>query len=252
MPKEKAVYGYFLNGFSFFNKNIEIYLVLVALNLVTTLLPVQAKSIFGLIFLLMSIVVTVFQQGYTMSVPVFLAQKKNGKNLSYKYIRDITLQVTKRLIVPALIFALLFVLYIIAFIIVASAISNGDVEKMKAINQQLQNWIRHPNYLGILPFSLIFSFFSFFSIFFSLKKYGFISSIKKSITFSFKNLRFVILAFLISIVSGYVIRAVVPGTLLESQVGLKWWSFLYQSLSMYPSLVVTASALLYYQDHQKA
>src|SRR3989344_783908 len=227
MPKEKAVYSYFLNGFSFLNKNIEIYFVLIVLILINTLLPVQDKSIIGLAFLLPSITLTVFQWGYNLSVPIFLVQKKSDKKLSYIYIRDTTVQTTKRLIVPALILAILFTLFIIIFIIVISAISNGDVEKIKTINQQFQNWVQNPIHLGLLPFSFIFALFSFFPIFFSLEKYGFIDSIKKSITFSFKNLRFVVLLLAINIVSGLVIRAIIPGPLIETQIRSKLWSFLY-------------------------
>lgn len=252
MPQRKAAYHYFIEGFSFLNKNIEIYLLLIVISLASTLLSIHSRSIFGLIFLFIGLFLTAFHWGYLTSVPVFFVQKKNGKKLSYKYILDVSLQVTKRLIVPILILGLLFFLFIIGFLIVEQTVTNGNVEKMKAINQQLQNMIRQPNYFVIFLSSLIFSFFSFFSIFFSLEKYSFINSIKKSVTFSFKNLQFIILAFLITIVSGYVIRAVIPASLIGTTVGITWFGFFYQGLMLYPSLVVTASALLYYQDYQKA
>lgn len=221
MPQRKAAYHCFIEGFSFLNKNIEIYVVLIAIGLISTLLSIHSRSIFGLFFSLAALALNVFYWGYIVSVPVFFTQMKNGKHLNYKYIRDITLQTIKRLIVPMLIIGPSFILLITSVLFVQSIISNSDVEKMIMTSQ---NIIKHPNYLVIF----LFSFF-----------------------FSFKHLRFVVLAFLITIVSDYLIRAVIPVSLIETTVGIKWWGFFYQGLSLYPSLVVTASALLYYQDYQK-
>lgn len=251
MPKDKPVYSYYINGFSFLNKNIELYLIFIAFLFINTLFSLLGKSVVGLILSLLSIIIRTLQFGYQLSLPVFLHQKQKGVKLTYNFILDTTMRTTKRSLIPGMLFGILLLVCFLLYLGIIFAFQKVDTSNINILSQQLKNIIYQPNLYYIIPITIVFSYWVFFSIFFSLEMNSFGDSITKSINYSLKNLIFTLILISIYIVVNFIVRVAIQGLLLENQVELKWWSFLYQSLTSYSSFGLTASALLYYQDHTK-
>lgn len=174
--------------------------------------------------------------GFSFSLPVFLVEKQQGRSLSIANILSITLGNTKRLIIPLMLMGICFIVIGILGIFL---IPGGNVNLMQNTpNQGFGLW----NIMLMLSIGL-FSFFSFANIYFSLEKKSFYSSIKKSISFSFKNLNFVIFLFVIS-ASTYLLQMLFLNNY-QDHFQLFIRNFIYQS----ESLLIAAASLIFYQTH---
>lgn len=242
--------NYLINGFSLTNKALDILLIGVLLSLsafIPYFLPRSLAKI-SIALMLINFLVVFIDFGFRMSIPVFLVNKQKNKPLKYKYLRNTVLHNAKRMLLPGFLLILLmavivFVLFVIAIIVLAMN-SGGDSKQMISAIQNLPNSIKGWNLASSILAGLL-SFFVFIPIYFSIENYGIVGSMKRSVVFGFKNLNYMSLVILVSVISSYLFGLLpisfddtygVLGLLTKTVLG------------DYLGLIITASSLLYYQS----
>lgn len=243
---KSSLLNYFINGFSLANRSLEIYLIGIGLSLFGVLAGLLEGNILGKILQLVSFITVFFTFGYQMSVPLLLTHKQESKQLVFKSIWEIVLRNSKRMILPVILFGILFMVLFFALIILWVVMSHPSNSKdmvaaMKNFIEQLRNW--NPFFI---IFGAIFSLFAFTPIYFSIENKGFFASVKRSVSFSFKHLNFMMLLILIGAINYTVITLIrVP---IENRLAL----FVLTAFTQYTGLIISASTLLYYQDHHNS
>lgn len=239
MDKEKPVLNYFLEGFRLANRSLEIYFILLILSLLYfygTSFPNQPLS---LVYSILSFIIFVISVSFSLSVPVFLIQKQQGNALSIPSLLSTTMVNTKRIILPGiLIFTILIMFLIATFILIGILLHPTSTQ----IAHFFQNFDPAWNPV-VLILVIIFPFFVFTPLFFSLEKKGLLISIKHSIATCFKHLPYLILVIAIDVLS-YSLNNLLPIT----DIG---GSYLKSIISLYISFVIATSTLLYYQKRIK-
>ncbi len=192
---------YFIRGFYLANRSFEIYLIGIGLSLVGVFANLLLGSLLGKILQLVSFIIIFFTFGYKMSVPLLLTLKQQSKHLDFKNVWNIVLKNTKRMTLPVILFGILFMVLFFAlliFFVATSHPSNSQdiVASIKNFVEQLRNW----NPVFII-FAVIFAFFAFTPIYFSVENRGLFASIKRSISFGFKHLNFIVLLILIQAIN---------------------------------------------------
>ncbi len=246
-----SVVDYFFRGFSLLNRNIELYLIAFLFTLASFFLQYLNKLPFplGLIISVIYLIVTVFSLSYTLSIPVLLEYKQQGKSLNYNNLWKIIIQNAKRLIIPVMV---LIPIATIAFVIISIIVikslnvkNTGEFIKLIYLIYNIQlGW--NPIYIIFISiFTIIFSFFIFTSIFFSIENLGIFSAWSQSITFSFKNMRFMGLVIAVALITNSVAKFIISAPFDRIFV-----SYLSLIPAQYVSLALISSSLLYYKDRQ--
>lgn len=243
MNKEKSLFNYFSDGFALTNKSLEVYLIALVLTLIALLNSIFPNSPYSGIFSLLLFITTIMSVGFSLSAPVFLLQKHQNKPLALQNMLSTTIKNTRRIILPLI---LIFILFIVLFIATSVLTAIFLYPTKEQVFQFFQSWDRfskgwHPIFL--IP-SILFSFFVFTPFFFSLEYKGLLVSIKKSVALSFRNLSYIALVALVSIIS-YSVTSLLP-------IAETWGLLLRPAITVYLNLVVTASTLFYYQKMIKA
>lgn len=247
MSNWKNIFSYFVTGFYLLNKNIKLYLILITLIIINSIISIRPSSVIGIPLLLVSIAISFIQWGFKFSIPIIMVHAQSGKKLDYVYLREITLETTKKLIAPIIVLYLFFALFIIFGIVFIVASTHGDVSQMKTTIQQLSDFNTIIMFrIFMLPRNFLYALLFFTPIFFTLEKDNFITAVKKSIIFSLNNLRFIILIFFALIID--LLLSFIPFMPL---IELKWGLTLYQCFSGYIFLWLLTSCLLYYQNAKK-
>ncbi|MDP3724019.1 MAG: hypothetical protein Q8R11_00110 [bacterium] len=233
MNKITSLFSYFSSGFALTNKSFDIYLISLALLLLFELPSLPLDFSLSVVLSLLSTIGLAVNFGFSISIPVFLLQKQQDKPLDLRRVVSVTIQNTKRAILP------LFYLFILGIIFLVFLVIFLHPTREQAW-QFFQDWANSGNKdprLLILP--IILSFFVFTSFLFSLEQRGFFRSMKDSVLLSFRNLPYLVLIIIIEAVSWSVI-SFLPSS--------EFWSqFLRYVISLYISLVIAASTLFYYQ-----
>lgn len=239
----KTTLIYFSKGFSLANRSLDIFLISLFFLLFGQLAYLFQESLIRNTLQLINFILLFFNIGFLMSIPAFLLWKQQNKSrLNYNTLWSTLTRNTKRMIIPTILFLILMMTFgiFLVFITVVNTQSANNQQLVDVI-QNLINQLRIWNPLFIL-FGSIISLFVFTSIYFSVENNGFFTSAKKSVFFSFRNLHYVIVIMLIFTVT-YSISVFLP----VSSVN---WGFLIRIIiGQYISLVITSSALYYYQSH---
>lgn len=229
---KNGLLNYLSKGIQLTNKSIDILLIGVVISLFTMFPSFYTDLTVNSLLLIISLILVFLQIGYFMTTPIFLVEKQHEKILTIQHLWTITLQSTKRLILPIILF--IFFVIILTFVIASIIVVNGT--------NSIERYINSLQGLNPIAFILtsIFSFFIFTSIYFSIEKKGVFGSMKNSIIFSFENIKFIILVIVINSLT-YIILGNIP-TKNEFVLVLS------TILEMYISFIVTATALVFYQS----
>lgn len=240
MNKEKSLANYYSRGFALTNKNLEVYLINLVIELPTILHSLFPKLPFSGILALFSYVMILISLGFSLSIPLFLLQKQQNKSLDFQDMLSTTFQNTKRIILPAiLVFIILVVLLIVSSILVAISL-HPTKEQVLQFFQSWGNLGRgwHPILL-ILPFTL--SFFVFTPFLFALEHKGLFTSIRDGFVMCTRHLPYLVTVMFVGMIS-YSVISFLPGT--------EFWGLLLRiAINLYVSLIVAASTLFYYQQN---
>lgn len=178
--------------------------------------------------------------GFSFSLPAFLLSRQKGKSVNFGDIFSISLQNTKRLLLPLiLIFIMFIILAAVVFLLVAQFIYGGNFNSIQNTTQGFNPW----NLFSVFLIGL-FSLVTFSPIYFSLEKDGLIRSIKRSISLSIKNLDFIIIIFVINAAT-----FLISTQLLKDYQSL-WQLFLRAIIYQFQGLLFSASALILYQNQK--
>ena len=247
--KENNIKDYFIQGFSLLNRNIDLYFLALLFTLISFLIQHLYKLHLpiGFIITILSLVITVLSVSYSLTIPYFLSYKQIGKKLDYGFLWRTILHNAKRLILPIIVLTLIAV---IAFIVIGI----GIIVVVPLHVKNPQDFVRFLTQQGWIPwyvlfttiFAVIFSFFTFTSIFFSVENLGIFNAWIKSIAFSFKNIEFVVLIMAISVMADFI-------TSFTSLIPFDRTFTTYLALipTQYIHLGILASSLLFYQDRKK-
>lgn len=234
-------FDYFTKGLSLVNKSWGILLFgLILTSFVSSLPYLSGDSFIKGTLQAIGFLLIFIEFGFSYSLPVFLLARQEGKSVNFGDILSTSLQNTKRLILPLiLIFILFIILFIVVnFILVVQFIYGGNFNFMQNATQGFNPW----NLFFAFLIGL-FSFFTFSPIYFSLEKDGLFRSIKRSINLSIKNLDFIIIIFVISVV----IFLISTQPLKDYQSF--WQLFLKGIIYQFEGLLFSAAALIFYQNH---
>jgi len=240
----KSTFSNFSRGFFLTNHSLEIYLIGIGLSLFGILANMLHGSLLGKVLQLVSFITLFFSFGYQMSVPLLLTFKQQGKPLDFNNVWSIVKRNTKRMILPTILFGILFMVLFVGILIGFVAMSHPsggqeEVTTIKNFTEQLRNW----NPLFII-FGSVFSFFSFTPIYFSIENKGFFASMRRSVSFSFKHLNFILLLIVILAINYTVVTLIrIP---IQNPLGLLALTV----ISQYTALIISASTLLFYQSHK--
>lgn len=233
---------FFSKGFFLTNRSLEIYLIGIALSLIGVLVNLFKGSPIGTVLQIVSLVSIFFTFGFQMSVPLLLTLKQQTKYLDFNKAWSVILRNTKRMILPVILFGTLFMVLFFSLLIWFVAMSHPTdsqaiVSTIKNFAEQMRNWNPIFIVLGI-PFAL----FAFTPIYFSVENKGFFASMKRSISFSFKHLNFIMLLVLFGAVNYTVITPIrIP---IENPLGQLALSVVIH----YVGLIMSSSTLLFYQS----
>lgn len=237
----KQVIDSFQKGFSLTNKSWGLFLLALSLPLLSNIFPLLGNSFIGITLQVVGFLSIFIDFGFSVSLPIFLVYKQQGKSLSFGKIVSTTLLNTKRLMLfTILILLFMFIGGLLSLFLIAIFLYGGNFDFMQNLPPGLYFW----DFMLALIIGLC-SFFTFAPIYFSLEKNGVLSSIKKSVSFSFKNLNFIMVLFVIS-VSTYLVLAL----FLNNHQNL-YQLFIRNTIYAYELLLISAASLIFYQNLTK-
>ncbi len=213
--------NYIKTGFRLINQNIWLYGINAFLSILSYVLghgPLE-KNFFVVVI---GIAIILIGLAFSFSLPVFFQILHNHKSLDLSFIRQTTLQNTKRLILPSVGFY-----FVVSFFFLIMTLG-----------------LKIPQINATRLMSIIFWFGSIFllsfSFFFSVKKEGVIKSFLKSINYTSRHGEMLFLGLIVSSVS------VIPAVFFPAN---QFTSFVYNFGSVYLWYWFLASAYLFWQDH---
>ena len=165
--------------------------------------------------------------------------------------RIIVLRNARRLIIPGILFMILFGILAVLFIVIAGfnvTKGGGDPNQIAPYIQNMTQSLMRLNPIMFI-FAGIFALLVFVPIYFSLENKGFFGSIKRSIVFSFKNLEFTAIIFLIYTIF-YTLSSLFPLSVeFPPSTGNQLNLLIRMAIGGYLiGFVTMASSLLYYQN----
>lgn len=225
-------------GFALTNRNWALFLIGLFFSLFSYSANFLETSPIKGILVAMGLLLLPISIGFYTSIPAFLVDKQQGKPLRLINILVLTLQSTKRLIIPGILLVLLFlVLGIFVYIFMVVVVYDGNWAIFsKEVQGDFEKWN-----IWMMILLGFFAFFSFTPIYFSLEKNGLFSSIAKSLDFSLKHLNFIAVIILISWIF-YSINALLPPISKQLQ------SLIQTLLGAYEAILLTAIPLVFYQS----
>lgn len=232
--KKHSLKQYFIDGFKFTNKNLDLFLILLSVSFVSMLLPLSNQFI-GNLQKIASFIWLFIYFSFQLSVPVFLLQKQKEQKISYTLILNTTLANTKRIILPSLVFGVILFVLFMGFMIFTTFISPLPKETNPTYNLNFSNRMN----LFINSIIILLSLFHFTSFYFSLEKKSLFSSLKKSLITTYHHPRYIGIILFIYLAHG-ILMSVIPiqlSNLLIIQI----------ITTSYMGLITGYASLLYYQ-----
>lgn len=234
----KQVIDSFQKGFSLTNKSWGLFLLALSLPLLSNISSLLGNSFIGITLQVAGFLLIFIYLGFSSSLPIFLVYRQQSKSLSLGNILSITLVNTKRLMLFTILILLFFAIGgILSFFLIVIFIYRGNFDFTQNLPPGIYLW----DFILALILGL-FSFFTFAPIYFSLEKNGVLSSTKKSISFSFKHLNFIIVIFIIN-ASTYLV-----GGLFFNNYQNLYRLFIINTIYAYELLLISAASLIFYQN----
>lgn len=240
----ETVTNYFLKGFHLANRNLDIYLISIGIQFSLLLINVFRESPLRIVLSLIILITAILSLSYQISIPKFLALKQQGEKLAFHQIWSVVWKNANRLAAALFVGFVLVVLLTISLII-GIAISSPPGETGSAIKNfstTLSNW----NPFSLIIFTLS-SIFMFTPIYFSVENQGVLTSMKKSVSLSFKHLNFILLLGIIVALDYTVIMLIKDP--FQHLLGILGQA-LTMSINIYLAFIISASTLLFYQSHR--
>lgn len=227
--KNRSIMHFFQEGFILANRTIYLYLINVLFLIFTYIIyfnNVLSKNIF-LIFL--SVILFFITVGYSLSLPLFLLGKKDGGHFSFAEIVSITLNNTRRIIVPLILIGLILTIPLgIVLSLLRLIFSHTLLQRLNPL---------------LLVAVIIFPASYFTPCFFSIEKEGLCTAIKNSFRVAYKSLR-ITCAIGVLLLIYYAVSSFISSN-----------DFTYQLIKvtawLYVNLVLTASTLQYFNSEIK-
>ena len=237
---------FFVRGFSLLNQNINLYITYIIIGLIPIfirLIP-NLPSLVSVVMQVILFIIEFLLLSFSLSIPYFLSLRQNSNIINSSILWRTILHNAKRLIGPIIVFTLIFLpLFIIGMIIIIGLSYNKSPLDYTRFLENIQQGWNPTTTIIVCVFYIIFSCFTFASIFFSIENIGMIKSLFKSIVFSFRHPKILFIIIIISVSTylntGYINLIPVDKTIIAIL------TFLPMS---YVNLGVLASALLYYQN----
>lgn len=243
------LFGYFTKGFSLLIKNLDIYLISLVFSIILIINPLfigKIPSSTNFLNVILGLVVALLSLSYSFSVPLFFNSLQQGNKLNSSYILHSTLRNAKRLMIPLVVLILgLIGLVMTSILIIILLGLNPDNIKIFTQDLSLPQSSGYTTLMVLL--GVIFSLLNFTSIFFSVENLGLFTSMKKSILFSFRNLKFTLMILIITLFSNLLTFLMDPLILNQKNV---LFSLIQSSVLGFVFLGTQISSLLYYQDHK--
>lgn len=239
--------NYFFEGFRLLNKNIEIYIISLLLTLIGTFLALinNTPSSMDLLIALITLIINLIIISYSLSIPLLLTHKQEGKSLNAGYLTKVILHSLKRFFEPVTIaISIILGFVVLAGIILAFIALKPDIKSLStSLNNLNKEW--NPSYAMFTSIlAVLQSIFVFSSIFFSINEQRLYTSLKMSVAYSLKHIRFVGIVAVLYVVSNSIFIYI---SLLPLDTNLFY--VLGYASSIYIGTISTASALLYYQKN---
>lgn len=246
MQQKQSVLNYLSKGFSLANHSLDIYLISATLVLISSTNFPNLPSPFGTILSILTFTFLFIWIGYELSIPSFLQQKQKESKLNLKSVYETTIKNTKRIFIPGILLIILLMGSLFAYVIIA-LLQGSNPDQITASIQQPSEFIISGFTGGwspvIIAFSLIssviFSFFTFTSIFFSIENKGIFRSIVQSVVLSSRHLHYISIIILVNLITSLIFKLF--------PIEQTWGRMLTSALTQYVNLVITASSLLYYR-----
>lgn len=216
--------SYLLKGISLANKHLPLLSIFILLNIPLYIVGQEGipESI-GILLVLLGIVAYFFSFSLSYCLPIFLAEKKSYE---YKQVFNTVLKTIKRLLLPGLVLLILFLGIGIIYGVFILIIKNDFIHRI----------------LFALIIGIVSPIFLFSPLYFSLEKAGFVDSLLKSIRFNMKHISYALLLCLLNI-GIYFLTSLLPLNL--------FGQFLNAIIYSYTYYILLASALFYFQNHNK-
>jgi len=163
-------------------------------------------------------------------------------SFSYQKMVKTTFVNAKRVILPILSLTFLFFVGFLLVSLVLRVVYPTKFEATTAFQTFLSS-LRGWNFVSLV-FEVVGSFLVFAPIFFSIENLGFFQSLKKSIVFSLRNVRF-LLPIMVYMVAQYTIS-------MFFKTNNGWEKYLGIGIVVYINLILSGSALLYYQENRQS
>lgn len=235
-------FEYFIQGFTFLNKHLQIYLISILFAVATLFVSMLSGSSLNFIQPIALLIIIVFSLSYNLSVPIFYRDLQEKKNVPSDYIWEIIQKNLKRILIPLLI---LFFIAILLVIIIGLLLFSLHI-RINGYNAIFIRGLSLGSFIFSFVASLVTSTLIFTAIFFSIEKFGLLSSLKKSLIFSSKNFNFVVVVFFISFLFNIIIASL---GIFDKNMYIH--AFIRSIISSYLYFGFVASSLFYYQQKQK-
>lgn len=234
----RQILDYFKKGFALTNKSWDLFAIGLLLSLLLSIPDLLGNFSGAWILQILGFLLFFITMGFSFSTAVFLSGKQEGGPIGFSKILSTTMSNAKRLIFPfSLIFILLVILGVVSVGIIFAVY--GEKADFAQIAQGFDRWK-----LLATVFVGLFSFTTFTSVYFSIEKIGFFKSIKKSISFSFQNLDFMLVVYVATVI----IDAINSSFFSNNQI---WYqAFVQNIIYQYSGLVITATSLILYQNRK--
>ena len=239
--KNKSLIQFFANGFSLTNHSLDLWLINLSFNTLTSSflnLKDKITSQNSILFLIIPFCTLLLNLSYNLSLPIFLQQKLSGKKLNYQELFKVVVTNAKRIVLPVIVLLVLFMMFVLLLALFIMVFFNPSTEYLLELKQYLKNSDGNPFF--VLS-TILLSLFTFTPFFYSLENITLLTSLKKSVVMAFKNSRFIIVIVFINIVIGFLRSLIQANFLFRNIFGTL--------LISYINLIITASALFYYQSH---
>ena len=228
----KTLFNYFIKGFALAHKSLDIFFIGFVLYLCSTVLAYIQNNAF---VDLASILLLFIYMSFSMSVPALL-EKRDFFNIVFHN--------AKRFFLPMLSILFFFIiLVIVAFTITFNMFGSNEknfAAFMQSFFGSFKNWNPYLIVIGSL-----FAFLNFTPMYFSIENKGVLKSMKESIVFSFKHIRFASLLVIITMLTGVLWFYLPVGTLLKPS------NLLSRIFVEYVDFIIFVSSYLFYKSTLK-
>ncbi len=230
--KNKPLQSYLIAGFSFANKNLDLYLISLSFSLLSIFIASQKSILVSLI----TIIITLIGTGYFFTLPLLLVYRKQKKKFAYDFFVFQTLSNTSKLILP-------FLLLLIGLIglSIFTVLFFQLIQPIKISSDQIINILFEGKFFPVV-FAFTMPIFIVTSFFFTLEKNSFYVAFLKAIRYNMDNPLLYGVFFVIGLIP-YLLND------LNFNLNIYLLILIGQASNYYVLFILVSSGLLYFQDN---